>query len=81
MTAFTPANQLTLLRMLLIPAFVILVIYGSLGWALVVFVFFSASGSKLPPYIVPIFPALAVLAAHALTPRVLSAQALMIWPA
>jgi cardiolipin synthase len=38
MTAFTPANQLTLLRMLLIPAFVILVIYGSLGWALLVFV-------------------------------------------
>ena len=28
MTALTPANQLTLLRMLLIPAFVILVIYG-----------------------------------------------------
>jgi cardiolipin synthase (CMP-forming) len=38
MTALTPANQLTLLRMLLIPAFVILVIYGHLGWALVVFV-------------------------------------------
>ena len=38
MTALTPANQLTLLRMLLIPAFVILVIYGYLGWALVVFV-------------------------------------------
>src|SRR5438067_4251961 len=38
MTALTPANQLTLLRMLLIPAFVILVIYGSLGWALAVFV-------------------------------------------
>jgi len=34
----TLANQLTLLRMLLIPAFVILVIYGSLGWALAVFV-------------------------------------------
>jgi cardiolipin synthase len=33
----TPANQLTLLRMLLIPAFVILVLYGHLGWALVVF--------------------------------------------
>jgi cardiolipin synthase len=33
----TPANQLTLLRMLLIPAFVILVVYGYLGWALVVF--------------------------------------------
>src|SRR5947209_15751123 len=47
-------------------------------WALVVFVFFSASGSKLPPYILPIFPALAVLAAHALTPRLLKAQALMI---
>jgi cardiolipin synthase len=38
MTALTPANQLTLLRMLLIPAFVILVIYGHLGWALVVFI-------------------------------------------
>ena len=38
MTALTPANQLTLLRMLLIPAFVILVVYGYLGWALVVFV-------------------------------------------
>jgi cardiolipin synthase len=33
----TPANQLTLLRMLLIPAFVILVVYGRLGWALIVF--------------------------------------------
>ena len=38
MTALTAANQLTLLRMLLIPAFVILVIYGHLGWALIVFV-------------------------------------------
>ena len=37
MTALTPANQLTLLRMLLIPAFVILVVYGHLGWALVTF--------------------------------------------
>jgi cardiolipin synthase len=37
MTALTPANQLTLLRVLLIPAFVILVVYGYLGWALVVF--------------------------------------------
>jgi cardiolipin synthase (CMP-forming) len=37
-TALTPANQLTLLRMLLIPAFVILVVYGHLGWALLVFV-------------------------------------------
>jgi cardiolipin synthase len=38
MTVLTPANQLTLLRMLLIPAFVILVVYGMLGWALAVFV-------------------------------------------
>jgi 4-amino-4-deoxy-L-arabinose transferase-like glycosyltransferase len=30
-------------------------------WALVVFVFFSASGSKLPSYILPMFPALALL--------------------
>ncbi len=33
----TLANQLTLLRMFLIPAFVVLVIEGELGWALVVF--------------------------------------------
>lgn len=33
----TAANQLTLLRLLLIPAFVILVAYGYLGWALMVF--------------------------------------------
>ena len=38
MSALTAANQMTLLRMLLIPAFVILVVYGELGWALVVFV-------------------------------------------
>ena len=38
MTALTPANQLTLLRMFLIPGFVILVVYGYLGWALVVFI-------------------------------------------
>jgi len=34
---FTAANVLTLLRMLLIPFFAILVIYGYRGWALVVF--------------------------------------------
>jgi cardiolipin synthase (CMP-forming) len=33
----TPANQLTLTRMLLIPAFVILLMYGYRGWALVTF--------------------------------------------
>ena len=38
MTALTPANQLTLLRMVLIPAFVILVLYSHFGWALTVFV-------------------------------------------
>ena len=34
MTTLTVANQLTLLRMLLVPAFVLLVAYGLLGWAL-----------------------------------------------
>ena len=34
---FTAANQLTLLRMLLVPFFVILVIYGYRGWALAIF--------------------------------------------
>ncbi len=37
MVILSPANQLTLCRILLIPAFVILVIYGYLGWALIVF--------------------------------------------
>jgi cardiolipin synthase len=37
MAQLTLANQLTLLRMLLIPAFVILVLYGELGWALATF--------------------------------------------
>jgi 4-amino-4-deoxy-L-arabinose transferase-like glycosyltransferase len=36
------------------------------AWAGAIFVFFSASGSKLPGYILPVFPALAVLAAIAL---------------
>ncbi|WP_454753284.1 glycosyltransferase family 39 protein [Cupriavidus necator] len=35
-------------------------------WASAIFVFFSLSGSKLPGYIVPIFPALALLAGVAL---------------
>ena len=38
MRSLTLANQLTLLRIILIPAFVLLVIYGKLGAALVVFV-------------------------------------------
>ena len=35
-------------------------------WVAVIFLFFSASGSKLPGYILPVFPALAVLGAAAL---------------
>ncbi len=38
MSLITVANQITLLRMLLVPAFVSLVVYGQLGWALLVFV-------------------------------------------
>jgi cardiolipin synthase len=34
---FTVANQLTLLRMLLIPAFIVLIVEGELGWALAIF--------------------------------------------
>jgi cardiolipin synthase len=40
---FTLANQLTLLRMLLIPAFVLLVVYGHFGWALIVFLVAGAT--------------------------------------
>jgi 4-amino-4-deoxy-L-arabinose transferase-like glycosyltransferase len=36
-------------------------------WCVVVFGFFSASGSKLPSYILPLFPALALLLGDALT--------------
>jgi cardiolipin synthase (CMP-forming) len=35
----TTANQLTILRMLLIPPFVIMLIYGYQGWALITFIF------------------------------------------
>ena len=38
MAILTLANQLTLARLLLIPALVILVVYGYNGWALVVFI-------------------------------------------
>ena len=37
MSLLTPANQLTLVRVMLIPFFVILVVYGYFGWALIVF--------------------------------------------
>jgi 4-amino-4-deoxy-L-arabinose transferase-like glycosyltransferase len=50
-------------------------------WVVFIFVFFSASGSKLPSYIMPIFPALALLigltlaetAAHRLLPHAIPA--------
>ncbi len=35
-------------------------------WSIAIFVFFSVSGSKLPGYIVPVFPALALITAVAL---------------
>lgn len=38
MTALTPANQLTLLRMVLIPVMALFVIYQRLGWAVVTFI-------------------------------------------
>jgi len=40
---FTLANQLTLLRMLLIPVWVLLIVYGYFGWALVTFVLAGAT--------------------------------------
>jgi len=49
-------------------------------WALVVFVFFSASGSKLPPHILPIVPALAVLAARSITAGTLKWQGIAMIP-
>ncbi|MBI4757095.1 MAG: glycosyltransferase family 39 protein [Betaproteobacteria bacterium] len=36
-------------------------------WAVLVFAFFSASGSKLPSYVLPVFPALALLTGSYLT--------------
>jgi cardiolipin synthase len=39
----TIANQLTFLRLLLIPAFVLCVVYGRFGWALVIFLVAGAT--------------------------------------
>lgn len=36
-------------------------------WSILIFLFFSKSGSKLPSYILPIFPALALLAGRAIS--------------
>jgi 4-amino-4-deoxy-L-arabinose transferase-like glycosyltransferase len=43
-------------------------IWFFLTWAGFIFLFFSASHSKLPPYILPVFPALAVLIGRQLAP-------------
>ncbi len=37
MMLLTPANQLTLLRLLLVPVFALCMLYGFPGWALVTF--------------------------------------------
>ena len=52
-----------------------------LAWCGFIFVFFSASGSKLPSYILPMFPALALLVADALrraSPRALQRHLLVL---
>jgi 4-amino-4-deoxy-L-arabinose transferase-like glycosyltransferase len=52
-------------------------------WVVLVTVFFSASSSKLPGYILPVFPPLALLVAVAavrLSPRVVAASLLAILP-
>ncbi len=43
MGSLTLANQLTILRIMLIPAFVLLVVYEYLGWALLVFLVAGAT--------------------------------------
>jgi cardiolipin synthase len=43
MAVLTPANQLTLLRLLLVPVFVLCMLYGLPGWALVTFVVAGAT--------------------------------------
>jgi 4-amino-4-deoxy-L-arabinose transferase-like glycosyltransferase len=50
-------------------------------WVLIVLAFFSVSSSKLPPYILPVFPALAVLTARAVTRRALVVQSWLLLPA
>jgi 4-amino-4-deoxy-L-arabinose transferase-like glycosyltransferase len=52
-----------------------------IAWCVVVFGFFSVSGSKLPSYIVPMFPALALLLGDRLrdiSPRALAGHAALI---
>ena len=51
-----------------------------LVWALFVFVFFSLSGSKLPSYILPMFPALALVLGWQLTRLSPGTLARLTWP-
>ena len=51
-----------------------------LVWALFVFVFFSVSGSKLPSYILPMFPAVALVLGQQLTQLPPRALALLVLP-
>lgn len=51
-------------------------------WSVVIFAFFSASDSKLPGYILPIFPALALLIGDYLSrcsPSALTKQTMVMW--
>lgn len=48
-----------------------------LVWSITIFVFFSSSGSKLPAYIMPVFPALAMLIALYLRQATLGAWRLL----
>ena len=50
-----------------------------LCWSIIIFVFFSVSHSKLPGYIIPIFPALALLAGVTLD-RSLGNNNILNWP-
>jgi cardiolipin synthase len=43
MAVLTAANQLTLLRLLLVPVFVLFMLYGWPGWALVTFMIAGAT--------------------------------------
>ncbi|QRQ89209.1 glycosyltransferase family 39 protein [Cupriavidus oxalaticus] len=49
------------------------------AWALSIFAFFSLSGSKLPGYILPLFPALAILAGAALAQTGAPAWRTQLW--
>ena len=51
-----------------------------LGWTLLPFLFFSFSGAKLPHYILPIFPPLALLTGISLERNLSAPQTRCVWP-